>query len=173
LLPGVAHPAAVGVGLGLRGLPGAVESDGEASVAVADGAVVLLVLAERSADVQEADLRLGNRARGGEFGDQCEQAVVEIGEVLGLPVVVPPLRLGVVQIGLELDVGLLLEQVHHRVAKRPDRREGLVFVVERAAVADRHGADQLALPLRRHEWGRRRAEDDEPGGQLAARLGRE
>jgi hypothetical protein len=100
-----------------------------------------------------------------------EQVVAQLGEVLGLPVVGDALRLGFVEVGLHLDVGLLAKQVHDPFAERAERRDGLVDAVEVAAVADGHRADLLAVPLRGHERRRRSVEQKEPDGELAGRFG--
>ena len=79
-----------------------------------------------------------DRALGEELRELGQELVADLGEVLGLPVVVLALRLGRVEVRLHLRVGLLLEQVDDRSAERADRGERLVGRAEVAAVADGH-----------------------------------
>ena len=81
------------------------------------------------------------------------------------------LGLAVVEVGLHLGIGLLSEQVHDRVAQRPDGGQHLVDVVQVAAVADGHGTDPPAVPCLGHERRRRRPGEDQEHRQLPGRLG--
>ena len=117
--------------------------------------------------MQDAHLGERDRALGGELADRLQEAVAELGQVLGLPVVVLALGLGGVEVGLDLGVRLLAQDVEDRLAERADRRHRLLGAREVAAVADDHRADPLAVPLGRDERRSGRADDVQPHRQLA------
>jgi hypothetical protein len=74
--------------------------------------------------MQDADLARGDGAAGEQLPGGGQQAVVQAGQELGLPVVVEAGGLGLVQVRLDLGIGHGAEQVEHRVAEGPDRGQG-------------------------------------------------
>ena len=151
--------------------PHAGDREDEAGVAVADRAVVVRVVADRSAEVEEADLGLGDRAFREQLPRRREQLVGQLGHELVLPVVVVALGLAVVEVGLHLGVGHRPDQVDDRVGDRPEGCERCVRVLGGTAEADDHGADLAAVPRLGDERGRRGVQHQHPDAELPGRLG--
>ena len=120
--------------------------------------------------MQDAHLRVRARAPRREVAPRGQEVVAELCQVLGLPVVVAALGLGGVEVGLHRGVRLLREQVEDGIAERADRCHRGVDLAEIAGVAHGHGADTLAVPLRRYEGRRGGAQEVHPHGELAGRL---
>src|ERR687892_1199688 len=105
--PRSADPLPERIGIELARLPGAVHAPDEVGVPVPDRPIVLVVLVERTTEVQESQLPLRDGAVGEQAPHGRQQVIAQLGRVAGLPVVVLALRLGPVEVGLELDIGLL------------------------------------------------------------------
>jgi hypothetical protein len=122
------------------------------------------VVVENAADVEEADLPLPDRALGEQVAYGLQQAVGQLGGVLGLPVVVRTLGFRLIEEGLLLGVRPCLQQVDRGVAQGSDRCKHLVGVCEIPCVADDHGAGFAAVKVLGHERRRRSMEQDQPDG---------
>src|SRR6185503_7378081 len=81
-LPRVADPLREALGTGLAGIPHPEGTDRIARVAVSDGAVVGLAVADGAAQVQDGDLAVAGRALLRQLAAGVEQLVAELGQVL-------------------------------------------------------------------------------------------